>query len=85
MLIKKFAFFVNGTALKTSFLKKEHRTDINNLFVSLENFKILNEFKNDDKYRSLGKIYRCQNLQQFGLSYIILDQFILVYILQFMW
>lgn len=83
MLIKKFTSFVNGTALKTSFLKKKHRTDINNFFVSLENFKILNELKNDDKYRSLEKIY--QNLQQFGLSCIILEQFILVYILHFTW
>lgn len=83
MLIKKFTSFVNGTALKTSFLKKKHLTDINNFFVSLENFKILNELKNDDKYRSLEKIY--QNLQQFGLSCIILEQFILVYILHFTW
>lgn len=58
MLIKKFISFVNGTALKTSFLKKKHRADINNLFVSLENFKVLNELKNDDKYRSLEKKYR---------------------------
>lgn len=85
MLIKKFTSFVNGTALKTSFLKKKHRTDINNFFVSLENIKILNELKNDDKYRSLEKIYHYQNLQQFGLSCIILEQFILVYILHFTW